>query len=134
MDARALLRAASEARAFARVPGSGFRVGAALLTRDGSVVTGCNVEIDSTRASICAERTALVKAVSMGHGEFIAIAVVSDADEPVAPCGFCRQFLVDFGLDIEVVMANSDLSRTVTMTSGELMPMAFLGNQLRPRA
>ncbi len=111
------------ARAF-----SGFHVGAALLTETGDIVTGCNVEIKSTCSSICAERTALVKAISMGYTDkFPAIAVVSDASVPVSPCGFCRQYLMDFNPDMLVIMSNEDGSEVVEMTASELAPMAFTG-------
>jgi len=111
------------ARAF-----SGFHVGAALLTADGEIVTGCNVELHTTLSSICAERTAMVKAVSLGHDRFTAIAVVSDAPHPVSPCAFCRQYLVDFDPAILVIMANADGSEVVEMTAAELLPMAFMGS------
>lgn len=117
MTARAA-EARHRARAF-----SGFHVGAALLTRSGEIVTGCSVELRTTLSSICAERTAMVKAVSMGHTEFQAIAVVSDADKPVSPCAFCRQDLVDFDPEILVIMANAGGSEVVEMTAAELLPM-----------
>lgn len=129
MDKTMLVQLASEARKKARVPNSGFRVGAALVVEDGTVITGCNVELANTLSSICAERTAIVKAVSMGYQTFTALAVVSDAKEPISPCGFCRQYLVDFALDIPVYMANDDLSIIKSTTTGELMPMPFLGKR-----
>ena len=70
----------------------------------------------------------MVKAVSMGHTDFQAIAVVSDADKPVSPCAFCRQYLVDFNPEILVIMANADGSQVVEMTAAELLPMAFMGS------
>ena len=79
-----LIAMAAEARHNARAF-SGFHVGAALLTKSGEIVTGCNVELHTTLSSICAERTAMVKAVSMGYTDFEAIAVVSDAEKPVSP-------------------------------------------------
>ena len=111
------------ARAF-----SGFHVGAALLTKSGEIVTGCNVELHTTLSSICAERTAMVKAVSMGHTEFQAIAVVSDAEKPISPCAFCRQYLVDFDPEILVIMAGANGKEVVEMTAAELLPMAFMGS------
>lgn len=116
-------QARHKARAF-----SDFHVGAALLTKSGEIVTGCNVELHTTLSSICAERTAMVKAVSMGHTDFKAIAVVSDAERPVSPCAFCRQYLVDFDPDILVIMANADGSQVTEMTAAELLPMAFMGS------
>lgn len=124
---RELIARAAEVRHRARAF-SGFHVGAALLTRSGEIVTGCNVELHTTLSSICAERTAMVKAVSMGHTEFRAIAVVSDADKPVSPCAFCRQYLVDFDPEILVIMANAAGSEVVEMTAAELLPMAFMGS------
>ena len=123
-----LIEAAASARLAARAF-TGFHVGAALLTSTGEIITGCNVEIKSTLSSICAERTALVKAVSMGYQDFAAIAVVSDSPQPVAPCGCCRQYLVDFNPDMPVIMANPDGSEVVEMTALELTPMAFLGGK-----
>ena len=130
MDAalkRQLIAMAAEARHKARTF-SGFHVGAALLTKSGEIVTGCNVELHTTLSSICAERTAMVKAVSMGYTEFRAIAVVSDAEKPISPCAFCRQYLVDFDPEILVIMAGADGSEVVEMTAAELLPMAFMGS------
>ena len=124
---RQMIDLAAEARLRARAF-SGFHVGAALLTGSGEIVTGCNVELHTTLSSICAERTAMVKAVSMGYTDFQAIAVVSDADKPVSPCAFCRQYLVDFNPEILVIMANADGSQVVEMTAAELLPMAFIGS------
>jgi len=124
---RRLIAMAAEARHKARTF-TGFHVGAALLTKSGEIVTGCNVELHTTLSSICAERTAMVKAVSMGHTEFRAIAVVSDAEKPISPCAFCRQYLVDFDPEILVIMAGADGSEVVEMTAAELLPMAFMGS------
>ena len=124
---RRLIAMAAEARHKARTL-TGFHVGAALLTKSGEIVTGCNVELHTTLSSICAERTAMVKAVSMGYTEFRAIAVVSDAEKPISPCAFCRQYLVDFDPEILVIMAGADGSEVVEMTAAELLPMAFMGS------
>ena len=97
-----LFRRAEAARENAYAPFSGFRVGAALLTEDGKVYTGVNVENSSYGATICAERTAFVKAVSEGERKFAAIAV-SAGDEPSYPCGICRQFMYEFAPDMDVV-------------------------------
>jgi cytidine deaminase len=125
MEKEQLIRLAAEARHRARTF-SGFHVGAALLTDTGEVVTGCNVEIASTRSSICAERTALVRAVALGFKNFTAIAVVSDASHPVSPCGFCRQYLIDFNPDMQVIMASADGNEVVEMAAHELLPMPFI--------
>ena len=124
---RRLIAMAAEARHKARTF-TGFHVGAALLTKSGEIVTGCNVELHTTLSSICAERTAMVKAVSMGYTEFRAIAVVSDAEKPISPCAFCRQYLVDFDPEILVIMAGADGSDVVEMTAAELLPMAIMGS------
>ena len=124
---RRLIAMAAEARHKARTF-TGFHVGAALLTKSGEIVTGCNVELHTTLSSICAERTAMVKAVSMGYTEFRAIAVVSDAEKPISPCAFCRQYLVDFDPEILVIMAGADGSEVVEMPAAELLPMAFMGS------
>lgn len=124
-----MIEEAANVRLNARVC-SGFHVGAALLTSDGNIFTGCNMEISSTMSSICAERCAISKAVSMGYTNFVAIAVVSDAMVPVAPCGFCRQYLIDFGEDILVVMADAEQNNIVEMTASELLPMAFSAQKL----
>ncbi|XP_067659023.1 cytidine deaminase-like isoform X2 [Haliotis asinina] len=109
----------------AHCPYSKFPVGAALLTDDGSVFTGCNVENASSGLTICAERTAIVKAVSEGHRRFKAIAVASDVKEIViAPCGACRQVLVEFGVDCDVIMTKPDMTYKI-MTTKELLPCCF---------
>ena len=119
-----LVDLAVEARSQAYAPYSHFQVGAALLTADGTVFTGCNVENTSYGLSICAERNAICKAVSHGHQEFKTIVV---AATPFAtPCGACRQFIVEFGQDIHVVSVNAeDLSETKTWTIEELIPENF---------
>lgn len=103
-----LVDAATRARAAAQAPYSGFKVGAALETADGPIVTGCNVENASYSLTVCAERVALLKAVSDGHHSFTRIAVVADTTAPTPPCGPCRQLLWEYCGDIEVVLANLD--------------------------
>ena len=125
-----MIKAAAEARHKARVH-TGFHVGAALLTKSGEIVTGCNVEIRTTLSSICAERTAMVKAVSMGYDEFTAIAVVTDSKKAESPCAFCRQYLIDFNPDMEVIMSNEEMTDVVIMSASELLPKAFLGDPKR---
>lgn len=129
-DRAALIRAAFAARENAYVPYSDFLVGAALLTREGKVYTGCNIECASYSPTNCAERTALFKAVSEGERRFAAIAVVgSKRGEKnslvTAPCGVCRQALYEFGGDgLVVVMAKSETDY-IEKTLGELLPMGF---------
>uniref|UniRef100_A0A914XM86 Cytidine deaminase n=1 Tax=Plectus sambesii TaxID=2011161 RepID=A0A914XM86_9BILA len=119
-----LLNAAKKAAKNAYIPYSKFSVGAALLTEDGSIITGCNVENASYGATICAERCALVKAVSEGYQKFKAIAIVTAHEKPGSPCGICRQFMVEFGF--YPVYLGSTTSDQVKITSvGELLPYAF---------
>lgn len=119
-----LIRVARHARENAYAPYSRFRVGAAALAKSGRIYAGCNVENASFGGTICAERTALVKAVSEGDREFLHIVVASDRPEPVTPCGICRQFMAEFGLNTPVTMIGNDGLR-VTRTVGELLPGAF---------
>lgn len=111
MDSRELLKLAEEARLNAYVPYSKFRVGAALLTSDGKVYTGCNIESASFGATNCAERTAIFKAISEGERSFTKIAIASDnsdKNQPTWPCGICRQVIVEFADDIKVITGSSD--------------------------
>lgn len=122
--ARRLLAAARAAQRRAHAPYSRFAVGAALLTRSGRIYTGCNVENASYGLTLCAERVALVKAVSDGHRHFRAIAIVCPSRHP-RPCGACRQVLAEFG-DLAVICADSRQPRvTQTYRLSELLPHAF---------
>lgn len=105
-DAAALLDAARAARLHAFAPYSRFLVGAALLADDGRVFTGCNVENATYGLTVCAERVAIVKAISEGARKFTRIAVVADTAQPTPPCGACRQLLWEFGGDLEVILGN----------------------------
>jgi cytidine deaminase len=122
----ALIAAAQQARQRAHAPYSHFHVGAALEADDGTVFTGCNVENASYGGTICAERTAAVTAVAAGKKKFRRIAVASDATEPVAPCGLCRQFLAEFGTALTVVSVGTG-GKTKSWTLAELLPSAFTG-------
>ena len=119
-----LYRTAEKARENAYAPFSGFRVGAALLTEEGRVYTGVNVENGSFGATICAERTACVKAVSEGHRKFTAIAITSSRGS-ASPCGICRQFLSEFGTDLRVITGD-DADHLVSYTLAELLPDHFV--------
>ncbi|XP_022224568.1 cytidine deaminase [Drosophila obscura] len=125
-----LIRAAAEARKQAYCPYSNFAVGAALRTSDGSIYTGCNIENGAYAASICAERTAAVKAISEGKRDFVACAVVAQQDNGfTTPCGVCRQFLSEFvnGKDIPLYAAQpTNLPLRVLCTSVlQLLPNGF---------
>ncbi|XP_062511498.1 cytidine deaminase-like [Corticium candelabrum] len=125
-----LVKACQDAKLHAYCPYSHFRVGAALLTDDDRLFTGCNVENSSYGLSICAERTAIVKAVSEGCRKFKAIAVACDMREKtVTPCGACRQFLSEFGSDWTVVLTKPDLSYTCLSVS-DLLPHHFSAKDL----
>jgi cytidine deaminase len=120
----ALARHARQARRRAHAPFSRFKVGAALRTAAGEVVTGCNIENASYGLTMCAERVAVFKAVSEGQGRFDAIAVAADSPRLAAPCGACRQILWEFCGDIWVHMVDlGKKSRTVRMS--ELLPYPF---------
>ncbi|XP_060599561.1 cytidine deaminase-like [Ruditapes philippinarum] len=127
---KSLVKASHEAKNNSYSPYSKFRVGAALLCQDGTVIKGCNVENASYGLSICAERTALVKAISDGHKQFKAIAIASDmSSSMIAPCGACRQFLVEFGVDWDVYMTKPDHSYK-NMKTGDLLPLCFVPDSL----
>jgi cytidine deaminase len=123
-DDAALVAAAVDARNHARARFSGFKVGAALETTTGEVVTGCNVENATYGLTMCAERVALYKALSEGRDVFTRIAVVADTADPTPPCGSCRQLLWEYCGDIEVVLANlSEVKRRLPLS--QLLPMPF---------
>lgn len=128
-----LMRLAAEARKAAYAPYSGFCVGAALLGESGKVYTGCNIENAAFSPTVCAERTAIFKAVSEGERSFLAIAVTGGKEnEPPAyctPCGVCRQVLAEFcGADFRVLLGNASEMRAMTL--GDLLPEAF-GGEMR---
>lgn len=120
-----LLQAALNARAKAYAPYSKFQVGAALLTDDGTIVTGANVENASYPLGCCAERTAVYAAASQGYRHFERICIVGPGPQLISPCGACRQVLAEFG-DLEVVMAEAQ-GRTFprSMRLSELLPVQF---------
>lgn len=101
-----LIAEAKKAREKAYAPYSNFKVGAAVLTSNGKIFSGCNIENSSYGLSICAERVAIFNAVSSGYKEFTKIAVVTDSKPSASPCGACRQVIFEFGDDIEVIMSN----------------------------
>lgn len=114
---------------FAHAPYSKFRVGAALLTKKGKVFTGCNVENSSYSLTICAERSAVFKAISEGHTQFVAIAVSSDDPGFTPPCGACRQVLIDLAGNIDFVMVNAQ-NHLKVVSLKSLVPFAFTRKNL----
>jgi cytidine deaminase len=119
-----LVVAARVARERARATFSHFKVGAALETTDGRVITGCNIENATYGLTLCAERVAVFKAVSEGLDAFRRIAVVADTEDPTPPCGPCRQILWEFAGDVEVILANLHEEKGRYRLS-ELLPLPF---------
>lgn len=133
MNYKTLVKRAQEARKHSYSPFSRFRVGAALLTKDGKVITGCNIESSSFSLTICAERTAVFKAISEGHRRFAAIAIATDEAGYTSPCGACRQVLMDLAGDIDFVMSKHNGEYTVKKLSN-LLPFPFTAASLaKPR-
>ncbi|KAM6908959.1 cytidine deaminase [Xenentodon cancila] len=123
--AKELVSKCLQARDIAYCPYSEFPVGAAVLTADGAIITGCNVENASYGLTVCAERTAVQRAVVQGHRQFTAIAVTCDIEDHfVGPCGACRQVLLEFGSDWTVYLTKPDGSYKETSLS-DLLPLAF---------
>ena len=128
--AAALVKAARAARRNAHANYSHFKVGAALETADGTIITGCNIENATYGLTVCAERVAMWKALSDGHRTFHRVAVVADSSDPTPPCGPCRQILWEFGGDLEVILANLR-SETGRYRLSALLPMPFDARLLR---
>ena len=120
----ALVAAATDARTYAQAHYSHFKVGAALETADGQVIGGCNIENATYGLTLCAERVALVKALSEGHSIFTRIAVVADTDAPTPPCGPCRQLLWEYCGDIDIILGNLN-GPTGRVRLSALLPMPF---------
>ncbi|NXM71273.1 CDD deaminase, partial [Serilophus lunatus] len=120
-----LLRLSREAKNCAYCPYSRFPVGAALLTTDGAIFSGCNVENACYNLGICAERNAIHKAISEGHSSFKAIAIASNmGDDFITPCGACRQVMREFGTHWDVYMTKPD-GTYIVKTVEELLPLSF---------
>ncbi len=119
-----LIEAARRAREHALATFSHFRVGAALETAEGAIVSGCNIENATYGLTLCAERVAMFKALSEGHRRFTRIAIVADTDEPTSPCGACRQILWEFGGDLQVILANLDREKG-RYALRDLLPLPF---------
>lgn len=131
MEEKELIKEAEKARDFAYVPYSNFKVGAALLSADGQIFRGCNIENASYGVTNCAERTALFKAYSEGVTRFEKLVVTADTDGPVSPCGACRQVIIELcDPDMEVILANlkGDIQKT---TVEALLPGAFSRKDLK---
>ncbi len=118
-----LLSAAKAAQAHSYSPYSHFSVGAALLCRDGTIVTGCNIENASYGLTICAERVAIQSAVASGQRDFIALAIVGAPLEPCMPCGACRQVMVEF--DINQLYFEGPNEQVISYKLDELLPYSF---------
>ena len=127
-----LIKAAQKAIKSSYSPYSKFRVGAAVQTTSGKIYTGCNIENSSFSLTICAERTALFKAVSESHRKFKAIAIISDNEEITPPCGACRQVIFELAGNIDVILANAK-GRTKVVKVSHLLPIPFDGKMLAHR-
>ena len=120
----ALVAAARAARNHAAADFSGFKVGAAVETANGTIISGCNIENASYGLTICAERVAIFKALSEGHRQFTQIVVVADTESPTPPCGACRQIIWEFCGDVRVTLANLRVV-TATLQMKDLLPLPF---------
>ncbi|MGI6673416.1 MAG: cytidine deaminase [Limnochordia bacterium] len=130
MTGRELMELAIKAREMAYVPYSNFKVGAALLAADGQVYLGCNIENAAFSPTNCAERTAIFKALSEGTRHFTALAVVADTEQPVPPCGVCRQVMAEF-FDPEMPIYLGNLKGEMVQTSLQtLLPGSFTKRDL----
>jgi len=118
-----LIDTAKTASTHAHAPYSGYKVGAALLTKNGDIFTGCNIENASYPAGICAERVAIHNAISKGEKDFTAIAIYCNSDILFAPCGICRQVMAEFASDLVVIYAND--TQTMVSSLAELLPSPF---------
>ncbi len=129
-----LIDAATEVRLHARADYSGFKVGAALEDSEGRIWTGCNVESSSYSMTICAERVALVKAISEGASGFTRLVITASGklgDEPVTPCGACRQLLYDYARNVEVWLINPETGQQRSYPLKDLYPYPFGGEMLK---
>ncbi|MBP1549911.1 MAG: cytidine deaminase [Oscillospiraceae bacterium] len=124
MTNKELLSIADKAMENAYAPYSKFHVGAALLCKDGTVFTGCNIENATYGATNCAERTAIFKAVSEGQRDFEAIAIVSSGDGETFPCGICRQVMAEFAPELKIILRDENGNERI-YTLMELLPKSF---------
>jgi cytidine deaminase len=129
MTHKQLAKRAQAARKYSHSPFSRFRVGAAILSKSGTVYTGCNIENSSFGLTICAERTAIFKAISEGERQFTAIAVATDERKFIPPCGACRQVIMDLAGDIECVLTDA-AGATKVLKMSDLLPFPFTPEDL----
>ena len=127
-DSDQLVKAAKQARNFSQAKYSNFPVGAALLSDDGQVFSGCNVESSSYSMTICAERVALTKALSEGTTKFKAIAIAAKDGDFCPPCGACRQLLYDYAPNIDIILTDGKNIKSYKLA--DLLPLAFNDSQL----
>jgi cytidine deaminase len=124
-----LVSAAQKAKQHSFSPYSHFRVGAAVLTKTGKIYSGCNIESSSFSLTVCAERTALFKAISEARHKFKAIAIATDLESFVSPCGACRQVISDLAGNIEVILVTKKGKMKIVRMS-DLLPIPFSGKVL----
>jgi cytidine deaminase len=132
MDYKALIEASIKARENAYVPYSKFKVGSAVLTEDGKIYSGCNIENASFGATNCAERTAIFKAISEGNRTIMAIAIIGDINNYTFPCGICRQVMVEFAENenIDIILIKNEKEYIIKKMS-EILPGAFTKKDLQ---
>ncbi|KAK0089835.1 hypothetical protein PV325_005142 [Microctonus aethiopoides] len=131
-DIQELIRASIEVRKMSYSPYSKFKVGAALRCDDGTISCGCNVENSSFPVSICAERTAMARAIADGKRKFLAISIAADTIDGVitSPCGMCRQFLAEFN-DIPIYLTSPTMTKILQTSVADLLPLSFkLGSHI----
>ncbi|MDI6779663.1 MAG: cytidine deaminase [Bacteroidota bacterium] len=124
MKYKELIEVARNAKNYSYSPYSKFRVGAAVLTKAGKIYSGCNIENSSYSLTICAERTALFKAISVGEREFVAIVILTDEKDFTTPCGACRQVISDLAGNIEIILTNGS-GKIKKFRTNDLLPHPF---------
>ena len=124
-----LIEEAKKAREKAYAPYSNFKVGAAVLTKNGKIFTGVNIENSSFGASVCAERVAVFNAINAGESKIVEVAVVTDKKDPAMPCGICRQVLKEFSKNLKIYAANLE-GKIIETTLDKILPMAFTREDL----
>ena len=129
-----LIRRAREARSKAYSPYSRVKIGAAVLTRDGSIYAGCNIENSSYGLSNCAERTAIFKAVSEGRRDLVSMSIVGDSEDFTRPCGACRQVMVQFNPRLRIIRVGLDDGYRSETTAEKLLPEAFNPSSLAKKS